>query len=63
MIQYESKREHNVIAVQKYNTLYVNHTAHYTYTTQSYKFYYTKLQTVLQLITLNYRQNYGANAI
>ena len=39
MIQQESKREHNVITLQKYNTSYLN----YTRTTQNY----IKLQTKL----------------
>ena len=32
--------------------------AYYTCTTQNCKCYYTKLQTALQIIRLNYRQNY-----
>ena len=52
------KRKCNYVT-KDYGTLYLNYSAYYTRTTQNYKYCYTKLQTILQKITISYRQNYA----
>ena len=49
------KRECNVITLQKLEYLSLNYSAYYTHTMQKYECYYTKLQTVPHIITLDYR--------